>query len=66
MSYFYFLQDFVPPKDPYIQVRVLDDIGEVLLTDKSANLAQHSIHFLKRTDAEQFISQVDSYINLRN
>lgn len=49
--------DFVPPKDPYIQVRVLDDIGEVLLSDKSANLTRHSIHFLKRTDAEQFISQ---------
>uniref|UniRef100_A0A7N0UZ47 GINS subunit domain-containing protein n=1 Tax=Kalanchoe fedtschenkoi TaxID=63787 RepID=A0A7N0UZ47_KALFE len=49
--------DFVPPKDPYIQVRVLDDIGDVLLSDKSANLAPHSIHFLKRTDAEPFIAQ---------
>lgn len=49
--------DMVPPKDPYIQVRVLDDIGEVLLSDQSANLARHSMHFLKRTDAEQFISQ---------
>ncbi|KAL9673164.1 hypothetical protein QQ045_029418 [Rhodiola kirilowii] len=33
---------------------VLDDIGEVLLSDKSANLAPHSIHFLKRTDVEPF------------
>lgn len=49
--------DMVPPKDPYIQVRVLDDIGEVLLSDQSSNLARHSMHFLKRTDAEQFISQ---------
>lgn len=49
--------DMVPPKDPYIQVRVLDDIGEVLLSDQSANLARHSMHFLKRIDAEQFISQ---------
>ncbi|XP_057967139.1 uncharacterized protein LOC131157186 isoform X2 [Malania oleifera] len=49
--------DMVPPKDPYIQVRVLDDIGEVLLSDQSANLTRHSMHFLKRTDAEQFISQ---------
>ncbi|KAK6912185.1 GINS subunit, domain A [Dillenia turbinata] len=49
--------DMVPPKDPYIQVRVLDDIGEVLLSDQSANLARHSMHFLKRSDAEQFISQ---------
>ncbi|KAK4758898.1 hypothetical protein SAY87_020199 [Trapa incisa] len=49
--------DMVPPKDPYIQVRVLDDIGEVLLTDRSANLARYSMHFLKRTDAEPYISQ---------
>ncbi|KAK9123825.1 hypothetical protein Sjap_013427 [Stephania japonica] len=49
--------DMVPPKDPYIKVRVLDDIGDVLLSDQSPNLACHSIHFLKRTDAEQFISQ---------
>ncbi|KAF6140049.1 hypothetical protein GIB67_001790 [Kingdonia uniflora] len=49
--------DMVPPKDPYIKVRVLDDIGTLLLSDQSPNLARHSIHFLKRTDAEQFISQ---------
>ncbi|XP_015871190.1 uncharacterized protein LOC107408322 [Ziziphus jujuba] len=51
--------DMVPPKDPYIQVRVLDDIGDgiVLSDDKTANFAPHSMHFLKRTDAEQFISR---------
>ncbi|KAK9282409.1 hypothetical protein L1049_005326 [Liquidambar formosana] len=49
--------DFVPPKDPYIQVRVIDDIGEVFLSDKKTNLVCHSIHFLKRNDAEQYISQ---------
>lgn len=51
--------DMVPPKDPYIQVRVLDDIGEgiVLSDDKTANFTRHSMHFLKRTDAEQFISR---------
>lgn len=52
----------IPPKDPYIQVRVLDDIGEVLLTDRSANLARYSMHFLKRTDAEPYISQVDLHV----
>ena len=54
----------VPPKDPYIQVRVLDDIGEgiVLSDDKTANFARHSMHFLKRTDAEQFISRVSHLI----
>ncbi|KAL4293509.1 hypothetical protein HN51_044013 [Arachis hypogaea] len=50
--------DMVPPKDPYIKVRVLDDIGDgIVLSDKTANFARHSIHFLKRTDAEQFISR---------
>lgn len=51
--------DMVPPKDPYIQVRVLDDIGEgiVLSDEKSVNFARHSMHLLKRTDAEQFIAR---------
>ncbi|CAH9086932.1 unnamed protein product [Cuscuta europaea] len=49
--------DMVPPKDPYIKVRVLDDIGTVLLSDQLANLALHAILFLRRTDAEQYISQ---------
>ncbi|KAM0002016.1 putative GINS complex, subunit Psf1, GINS subunit, domain A protein [Helianthus debilis subsp. tardiflorus] len=49
--------DMVPPKDPYIKVRVLEEIGEVLLSDQIANLAMHSILFLKRVDAESFISQ---------
>lgn len=52
-------QDMVPPKDPYIKVRVLDDIGNVVLSDQSANLARHAILFLRRTDAEQYIAQVN-------
>ncbi|XP_045807095.1 DNA replication complex GINS protein PSF1-like [Trifolium pratense] len=49
--------DMVPPKDPYIQVRVLEDIREgiVLTDDKNLNFARHSMHFLKRTDAEKYI-----------
>ena len=54
----FFLQDMVPPKDPYIQVRVVEDIGEVSLGDHSVSLTKNSLHFLRRTDAEQFISQV--------
>lgn len=48
----------MPPKDPYIQVRVLEDIGEVSLGDHSISLTKNSLHFLRRTDTEQFISQV--------
>ncbi|KAF2323252.1 hypothetical protein GH714_034346 [Hevea brasiliensis] len=54
----------VPPKDPYIKVRVLDDMGEgILLSDKTANLARHSMHFLKRTDAEQYIARIPEVID---
>lgn len=49
--------DMVPPKDPYIQVKVLDDIGDVLLGDQSTSLMRNSVHSLRRTDAEPFISQ---------
>ncbi|XP_073056273.1 uncharacterized protein [Primulina eburnea] len=49
--------DMIPPKDPYIKVRVLDDIGKVLLGDQVAILARHSIMFIRRTDAEQYITQ---------
>jgi hypothetical protein len=59
-SLYLLLQDMVPPKDPYIQVRVLEDIGEVSLGDHSVSLTKNSLHFLRRTDAEQFISQVCS------
>lgn len=52
-------QDMVPPKDPYIQVRVLDDIGDNLsLGDHSFSLTKNSVHSVRRTDAEQYISQV--------
>lgn len=56
----------MPPKDPYIQVRVLDDIGDgiVLSDDKTTNFAPYSMHFLKRTDAEPFISRVNWPVNL--
>lgn len=49
----------MPPKDPYIKVRVLENLGSgIILSDKSANFARHSMHFLKRTDAEQYIARV--------
>ncbi|KAL8117326.1 hypothetical protein AgCh_015287 [Apium graveolens] len=51
--------DMVPPKDPYIKVRVLEEIGNVVLSDQIANLASHAILFLRRTDAEHYISQKD-------
>ncbi|KAH9307330.1 hypothetical protein KI387_035763, partial [Taxus chinensis] len=49
--------DMIPPKDPYIRVRVVDDIGEVLLDDQSTSLLRNSVHLMKRTEAEAFVSQ---------
>lgn len=49
--------DMIPPKDPYIKVRVVDDIGEVLLDDQSTSLIRNSMHLMKRTEAEAFVSQ---------
>ncbi|CAM6106513.1 unnamed protein product [Calypogeia fissa] len=49
--------DATPPKDPYIQVRVMDNIGEMLLDDQATTLLRNSIHFMKRTEAESLVSQ---------
>lgn len=49
--------DTTPPKDPYIQVRVMDNVGEVLLDDQSTSLLRNSIHLMKRTEAESLVSQ---------
>ncbi|CAM6047100.1 unnamed protein product [Sphagnum compactum] len=49
--------DATPPKDPYIKIRVLQHIGEVLLGDQTTSLSRNSIHFMKRTEAEPLISQ---------
>lgn len=52
----------MPPKDPYIKVRVLGDlVSGIILSDKSVNFASHSMHFLKRTDAEQYIARVGCF-----
>ncbi|XP_076886902.1 uncharacterized protein LOC143536901 [Bidens hawaiensis] len=50
--------DMVPPKDPYIKVRVLEEIGDgIMLGEQVTNLAMHAILFVKRADAEMYISQ---------
>ncbi|KAJ3178675.1 hypothetical protein HK101_010125 [Irineochytrium annulatum] len=47
----------VPPRDLYIEVRVLREIGEVVLDSGSiVRLTKHSQHYLRRTDVENFIS----------
>ncbi|CAH8378896.1 unnamed protein product [Eruca vesicaria subsp. sativa] len=50
--------DMVPPKDPYIKIRVVGDIDQgIMMSDKTTNFTRHSMHFLKRTDAEPYIAR---------
>ncbi|XP_002982392.2 DNA replication complex GINS protein PSF1 [Selaginella moellendorffii] len=49
--------DLSPPKDPYIQVKVLENVGNVYLDDQSTSLLRNSIHLIKRSEAEPLISQ---------
>uniref|UniRef100_H3GD70 DNA replication complex GINS protein PSF1 C-terminal domain-containing protein n=1 Tax=Phytophthora ramorum TaxID=164328 RepID=H3GD70_PHYRM len=51
------LDDLKPPKDLYIEVRVLRDCGEVMTESGLVNLEAHSQHFLRRVDVEQLIRQ---------
>ncbi|KAG7401679.1 DNA replication complex GINS protein PSF1 [Phytophthora boehmeriae] len=49
--------DQKPPKDLYVEVRVLRDCGEVMTESGLVNLEAHSQHFLRRVDVEQLIRQ---------
>lgn len=46
-----------PPKDLYIEVRVLRDCGEVMTENGLVHLEANSTHFLRRADVEQLIRQ---------
>eukprot|EP00045_Choanoeca_perplexa_P021599 m.6795 g.6795 ORF g.6795 m.6795 type:complete len:197 (+) comp8601_c0_seq1:61-651(+) len=53
-----FSLNLLPPKEPYITVRVLDDVGEVV-TDEgdTLSLIKGTQHLLKRSDVELLIRQ---------
>ena len=46
-----------PPKDLYIEVRVLKDCGEIFTENGPVNLEINSTHFLRRVDVESLIRQ---------
>lgn len=46
-----------PPKDLYVEVRVLRDCGEIMTENGLVNLEANSTHFLRRVDVEQLIRQ---------
>ena len=49
--------DVKPPRDLYIEVRVLRDCGSVLTDSGSVALRPGTAHFLKRSDVEHLIRQ---------
>eukprot|EP00002_Diphylleia_rotans_P002191 TRINITY_DN11363_c0_g1_i1.p1 TRINITY_DN11363_c0_g1~~TRINITY_DN11363_c0_g1_i1.p1 ORF type:complete len:192 (+),score=38.03 TRINITY_DN11363_c0_g1_i1:113-688(+) len=46
-----------PPKDLYIEVRVLKDYGEIMTDNGSVRLVRNTTHYLLRTDVEHLIRQ---------
>jgi len=46
-----------PPKDPYIEIRVLKDCGEIYTENGLVTLSKNSQHYLRRTDVEHLINE---------
>jgi GINS complex subunit 1 len=51
------LQDLHPPKELFIQVRVLQGVGEIMTENGTIMLEKDSQHFLRRSDVEPLIRQ---------
>lgn len=49
--------DLQPPKDLYLEVRVLKDIRELYTESGPINLELNSTHYLRRSDVEHLIRQ---------
>lgn len=49
--------DLNPPKDVYIEVKVLKDMDKIMTESGVLNLTKNSVYFLKRSDAEKLIQQ---------
>lgn len=48
-------QDLYPPKELFIEVRCLEDIGEIATEEGTIVLEKDSQHFVRRSDVEAFI-----------
>jgi len=47
----------LPPKELFVEVRVVKDCGELQTEHGMVNLQKNSQHFLRRTDVEHLIKQ---------
>jgi len=52
-------QDLLPPKDPLVEVRVVDPAGagEIMTEQGPVQLTSDSVHLLRRADVEMLIRQ---------
>lgn len=46
-----------PPKDLYVEVRVMKDCGEIVTATGTVHLEMNTTHFLPRSDVEHLIRQ---------
>lgn len=46
-----------PPKELYIEVRVLEDLGEVMTSNGPITLNKNTLHFLPREDVIQYVKE---------
>lgn len=51
------LQDLIPPKDPEIQVRALQDYGEMVASNGTIHFQKNAVFFMAQEDAEPLIRQ---------
>jgi GINS complex subunit 1 len=50
--------DLTPPKELFIEVRIKEDYGEVMLPESGVvTLQKNTTHLLRRTDVEHLIKQ---------
>lgn len=52
-----YLQDLIPPKDPEIQVRALQDYGEMVASNGTIHFQKNAVFFMAQEDAEPLIRQ---------
>lgn len=53
----WWLQDLLPPKDPEVQVRALQDYGEMVASDGTIHFQRNAVFFMAQEDAEPLIRQ---------
>lgn len=51
------MQDLLPPKDPEVQVRALQDYGEMAASNGTIHFQRNAVFFMAQEDAEPLIRQ---------